>query len=369
MKPFIPSRLPIDQIVWEPLIPLIGRANRALAHYEGVLYGVPNAELLLSPLTTQEAVLSSRIEGTQATLGEVLRFEAGEEPVGFEKELDIQEILNYRRALRDAEKWIQTKPFTLNLLLQLHDTLLDSVRGRDKARGQFRTKQNWIGEPGTPIERALFVPPLPTILPEYLDNWEKYYHMDQLDPLVQLAIIHAQFEILHPFLDGNGRMGRILIPLFLHERKLLSRPMFYLSEVLEEYRDQYIATLRDLGKGKGSWNRWIAFFLEGIEEQSQRNARKARAIMDLYDKLKKKILELTHSQFGIPLLDQLFDRPVFKSTQLKFDPCPTRAWLANLLRSLHGASLIKRIQKGSGRRASLYCLTELINICEGRSVV
>lgn len=369
MEPIIPSKLPIREVNWEPLIPLIGRANRALAHYEGVLYGVPNVELLLSPLTTQEAVLSSRIEGTQATLGEVLRYEAGETAVESEKKVDIQEILNYRRALREAEGTLATRPFTLNLLLRLHDILLDSVRGRDKARGNFRRIQNWIGAHGTPIERAVFIPPSPLILPEYLDNWEKYYHDTRPDALVQLAVIHAQFEVLHPFLDGNGRLGRILIPLFLFEKKLLSRPMFYLSEWMEEHRDEYVSALRALGQADGAWNRWIEFFLTGIEEQAQRNARKARAVMDLYERLKKQVIDLTHSQYAVPLLDQLFDRPIFQSTHLQFEGGTTKATLSGLLRAIRDAEIVTTIREGSGRRAAVYAFTELIKICEGKNIL
>ena len=369
MEPFVPTKLPIHEVRWESLVPVIGRANRALAHYEGVLYGVPNAELLLSPLTTQEAVLSSRIEGTQATLGDVLRYEAGEEPAGVEKQLDIQEILNYRSALREAERWLPGKPFTLNLLLKLHEILLDSVRGKNMARGQFRKTQNWIGAKGTPIEKAAFVPPSPLILMEYLDNWEKYYHELWSDPLAQLAVIHAQFEILHPFLDGNGRLGRIVIPLFLFERKLLGRPMFYLSEWLEEHREQYVATLRDLGRSADAWNRWIEFFLTGVEEQATRNSRKARAVMDLYEGTKKQVIGLTHSQFAVPMLDQLFDRPIFQSTHLKFEDAISKATLAKLLRALEEGKVIKVIRPGSGRRATVYAFAKLINICEGRSVI
>jgi Fic family protein len=187
VQPFTPQSLPLTEIAWEPLIPLIGRANRSIAQYDGVLYGVPNPEVLLSPLTTQEAVLSSRIEGTQATLGEVLKFEAGEEPNQEARRLDIQEILNYRRALREAETELRTRPFNLNLLLKLHEILLDSVRGRNMGRGRFRTTQNWIGAQGSPIEEAQFIPPEPSRLMEYLDNWEEYYHADRPDELVQLA--------------------------------------------------------------------------------------------------------------------------------------------------------------------------------------
>src|SRR5882724_2589603 len=178
IRPYIPSDLPV-QLDWESLIPYIGSANRALASFGGALYGMPNAELLLSPLTTREAVLSSKIEGTQATFGEVLQFEAGEEPEQESRRLDIQEILNYRTALQTAELELKTRPFNLNLLLSLHGILLDSVRGRDKGRGRFREIQNWIGRPGSPIQEASYIPPEPAKVQSPLDNWEKYYHADR----------------------------------------------------------------------------------------------------------------------------------------------------------------------------------------------
>ena len=264
MKPFLPQSLPLSEVSWEPLIPLIAKANRSLAYYDGVLQGVANPELLLSPMTTQEAVLSSRIEGTQATLGDVFKFEAGEEPRQPERREDIFEIRNYQRALKAGERDLRTKPFRLNLLKKLHGILLNSVRGRNMGRGEFRKSQNWIGSPGTPMEKADFVPPDPSHLLEYLDNWEKYYHMDRPDTIVQLAVVHAQFEIIHPFLDGNGRVGRMLIPLFLYEKTILSRPLFYLSAYLEANRDIYVERLRMLGKKPDAWNDWIAFFLQPL---------------------------------------------------------------------------------------------------------
>lgn len=371
MKPFVPPKLPLKEVRWEPLIPLIGKANRSIAHYDGVLYGVPNPGVLLSPLTTQEAVLSSKIEGTQATLGEVLKFEAGEEPEQESRRLDIQEIINYRNALHYAEEELKTRPFNLNLLLNLHSILLDSVRGRNKGRGRFRTTQNWIGQPGTAIEQAEYVPPDPMFLMEHLDNWEKYYHSDRPDPLVQLAVAHAQFEIIHPFLDGNGRLGRILIPIFLYEKKLLSRPMFYLSAYLEEHRDEYISCLRALGHTEDAWNRWIEFFLKAVDEQARENAAKARAIMELYEKLKVRVIELTHSQYAVPLLDQIFERPLFHSSHLRFPniPMPGRATIASLLRALLQVGILKVIKEASGRRPQVLALADLINLCEGKKVI
>ena len=370
MKPFVPQTLPIQDISWEPLIPLIATANRSLAYYDGILQGVSNPELLLSPMTTQEAVLSSRIEGTQASLGDVLRFEAGESPAEPNQREDIYEIINYRRALKTGEEEIKTRPFNLNLLKSLHAVLLDSVRGRHMGRGEFRKLQNWIGAPGTPIEEAEFIPPTPDQLIHSLDNWEKYYHMNRPDELVQLAVIHAQFEVIHPFLDGNGRLGRMMIPLFLFEKKIISRPLFYLSAYLEANRDEYVQRLRALGQTDEAWNKWISFFLVAVEEQARINAQKARGIIDLYNELKRKVLELTHSQFAVPLLDLMFVRPVFQSSEFKGKPTmPSSPMIANLLSKLKMAGMLKVVREGSGRRPQVLALIELINLCEGRKVI
>lgn len=370
MKPCVPDKLPLKGIQWEPLIPLIGRANRALAYYDGILYGVANPAVLLSPLTTQEAVLSSKIEGTQATLGEVFRFDAGEAPQQPSRRLDIEEIVNYRRAMWLAETELQKRPFSLNLLKELHAVLLTAVRGRDKARGQFRTTQNWIGAPGSPIDEAQFIPPVPASIMEYLDNWEKYYHLDEPDHLVHLAIVHAQFEIIHPFLDGNGRLGRMIIPLFLHEKRLLSRPMFYISAYLEGHRAEYVERLRTLCVEPGAWDRWIAFFLTALYEQAQANAAKVRQMLDLYGELKAAVIELTRSQFAVPLLDQMFKQPIFPSNILNDLPGrPTKAAILVWLNKLKGAGILKVLRKSAGRRPQLLAFAKLINLCEGNEVI
>jgi Fic family protein len=364
-KPFTPQLLPHGNPVWEPLVPLIGQANRALAHYDGVLYGVPNPSVLLAPLTTQEAVLSSKIEGTQATLSDVLKFDAGEEPKRESTRLDIQEIANYRQALRVAEAELKTRPFTLNLLLKLHAVLLNSVRGRDKGRGRFRTVQNYIGAYGSPMEQATFIPPEPSRLPELLSNWEKYYHMDRPDPLVQLAVVHAQFEIIHPFLDGNGRLGRMLIPLFLYEREILGRPMFYLSAYFDKHRDAYIDKLRALSETDDAWTDWIIFFLTALIEQAKENAAKARSIMDLYVRLKARVIDLTRSKYAVPLLDILFARPIFQSSELEEQKgMPSKPMIMNMLGKLKEEGILKTVRKGSGRRAQILALQELIRLCE-----
>jgi Fic family protein len=369
MKPFQPQKLPIKDVSWEALIPFIGPANRALAQYDGVLYSLPNPEVLLSPLTTQEAVLSSRIEGTQATLGEVLRFEAGEEPKQESRRLDIQEIMNYRRALYSAENELTRRPFNLNLLLKLHSELLDSVRGRNKARGQLRKTQNWIGPHTSPIEQAFFVPPKPEIVPEFMSNWESYYHMDRPDRLVQLAVVHAQFEILHPFLDGNGRLGRLIIPIYLFEKKILSRPMFYLSAYLEEHRDLYIERLRAIGKSADSWNDWIVFFLTAVIEQARSNHNRAKQVLDLYETLKERVIQKTHSRFAVPLLDRMFERPIFQSSHLAGSNMPSKPMIMSLLAQLREIGMLSVVRPASGRRGQVLALAELVNLCEGKRVI
>jgi Fic family protein len=370
MKPSIPQRLPLESVRWEPLIPLLGQANRSLAYYDGVLKGLPNPELLLSPLTTQEAVLSSKIEGTQASLSDVLKFEAGEPAKDESGELDIYEILNYRKALRVAETGLKTRPFNPNLLKKLHSTLLDSVRNRDKDRGNFRRIQNWIGSPRTPIEQATFVPPSPERVIEALDNWEKYYHHEGPDYLVQLAVLHGQFEIIHPFLDGNGRLGRMLVPIFLFEKGLLSRPMMYLSGYLESKREEYYRLLRGIQEDERGWNNWIEFFLTALAEQAGGDAEKANRIIELYDQLKTRVIEKTRSQYAIVVLDHLFRKPIFSSSALVGkNGLPSKPVIMSILSKLKSAGILKTIRKGSGRRPQVYAFPALINLCEGKKVL
>jgi Fic family protein len=220
------------------------------------------------------------------------------------------------------------------------------------------------------MEKASYIPPEPSRVMPLMDNWEKYYHMDRPDPLVQLAVVHAQFEIIHPFLDGNGRLGRILIPLYLFERKILGQPMFYLSSYLETHRDDYIAALRALGESEGAWNRWIAFFLQALIEQANQNSDKARAIMDLYERLKNRVIDLTHSKFAVPMLDILFVRPVIRSSEFAdHKTMPSKPMIASMLSELKRDGILKSIRAASGRRAEVLAFAELINLAEGKKVI
>ena len=181
---------------------------------------------------------------------------------------------------------------------------MDSVRGQDKTPGQFRTEQNWIGTPRCKIEEASFVPPEPIRLLENLESWEKYIHTPDRDPLIQTAIIHAQFELIHPFNDGNGRIGRLLIPLYLYSKQVLVSPTFYLSGYLEENRDEYIGRLAAIS-GEGDWQGWIKFFLDAIARQAKGNSEQVTEILKLYETMKTAVQQITHSQFSAAMVDGL----------------------------------------------------------------
>jgi Fic family protein len=361
------GRFPPRDLDWPQLIPLIGPANAALARYDGLLTAIPNAAVLLSPLTTQEAVLSSRIEGTQATMGEVLEYEAGaRDAIDATKKEDIEEVLNYRTAMRQATDDMQQLPLCNRLVKSLHETLLSGVRGHDKARGKFRTIQNYIGIFGRPIEEARFVPIAPKSLDDGMGRWEKYLHETTHDVLVQLAVVHAEFESLHPFLDGNGRIGRMLIPVYLYDRKLLQSPMFYLSEYLEanrkEYYDRLLAVSRD-----GDWTGWCWFFLQALQRQASANEAKARKILTLYQRKKDWIVDKTKSPQAIRALDFLFCTPIFKSSDFIDQSKIPEATARRILTLVSGrGGLLKTLRESSGRRPAVYAFRELLNIAEGR---
>lgn len=367
--PYHLGQFPPAVFDWPQLIPLIGPANAALARYDGLLTAIPNAAVLLAPLTTQEAVLSSRIEGTQATMGEVLEYEAaGPDALDPTKQEDIEEVLNYRRAMRQATEEMQKLPLCNRMIKTVHETLLAGVRGHDKARGRFRTIPNYIGVMGRPVEEARFIPIAPETLEDGMARWERYLHEQTHDVLVQLAVIHAEFESLHPFLDGNGRIGRMLIPLYLFDRKLLQSPMFYLSEYLEanrqEYYDRLLAVSRD-----GDWTGWCKFFLQALQRQASENETKARKILALYQRMKDWIVDKTNSPQAMRALDFFFCTPIFKSSDFIEQSKIPDATARRILTLVSGEDgLLKTLRESSGRRPAVYAFTELLNIAEGRDV-
>ncbi len=359
-EPYRPVRLPLRTLDWGRLVGTLGKANRAIAHYDGILRSIPNPAILLSPLTSNEAVLSSKIEGTQATLQEVLEFESGAEQSDPERRADIHEILNYRKALHATQESLGIKPLNLGTLQQAHAILLDSVRGHNKARGQFRTTQNWIGQHGTNIGQARFVPPSPLDLPDALTNFENYLHHEECDPIAQLGIIHAQFEILHPFLDGNGRVGRILIPIFLFEKRVLGSPMFYLSAYLEAHRQEYYDRLLAI-TSNGDWESWLLFFFEAVRAQAEANAHKAQEILALRNSLKNSI---PSTRYAIEVLDALFQAPIFRQMDFMQRSGIPKPSVIRLINELLKSGILTTLIQGGGRRAAVLGFPRLMEIVD-----
>lgn len=363
------GKFPPKQLDYSRLISLIGPANAALARYDGVLSAIPNASVLLSPLTTQEAVLSSRIEGTQATMGEVLEFEAkgDNKQVTREKQDDIQEVLNYRKAMRHAMSLLEGLPICERLILQTHEVLMDSVRGHGKTPGKYRLIQNWIGPPDSTIEQARFVPISPEALPEGMRSFERYVNSEQPDRLIQLAIIHAEFESLHPFLDGNGRLGRMLVPLFLFNADLIHSPMFYISAYFEQNRDAYYERLLAVSRDD-DWDGWCEFFLKAIKIQAEDNLKKASGILKLYNDMKQQFADLTHSQYSIHALDWIFDKPIFRRSDFVKNSSIPEPTAKRILSVLKDKGVLKEIRSGRGSRSAILAYTDLLNLAEGKDV-
>lgn len=363
------GQFPPGDINWQRLISLIGSAHAAVARYDGSMSGIANMSVLLSPLVTQEAVLSSRIEGTQTEVEEVLRFEVGGAEKGQteQKQADIIEVINYRKALYEAVELLKTLPLSLRLIRQVYKTLMAGVRGQSKDPGEYKKLPNFIGERGASPEAARFIPLAPNLVAGAMTAWEKYIHEEAPDKLVQLAILHVEFEAIHPFNDGNGRLGRMFVPLFMFEKKLLSSPMFYISAYLEANRDEYIERLRRVS-ADGDWTGWCEFFLKALIGQAEANQRKVNAILTLYQEKKEWIQKLTHSQYAIKALDQFFSRPIFMASDFieKSGIPPETA--RRILRLTSQSEIVKVMVKSSGRRPAILAFRALLNIAEGGEV-
>ena len=360
MEPYQPKKLPFFEINWEQHVSLIAKANGDLARFDGLMHTIPNPEHLLVPIMTQEAVLSSRIEGTQATLEDVLEYDA-EPSQEISNYRDVQEVTNYRNTLQFAIEKLKGTPLTLNLIKEMHKVLLDGVRGNNKRRGEFRTSQNWIGKPGAKIEQATFIPPSPLNLLDHLSNFEHYFHYEEREQLVQLAIIHAQFELLHPFLDGNGRIGRILVPLFLYEKHLISHPSFYISGFFESERNIYYDKLENISQ-LNAWDDWIEFFLEAVIFQANSQMSLAKDILALYEEMKVTIAELTRSHFVIKVIDFIFSHPIFKGANLVRDTEIPKATASRLLNTLVEGGILLPVREKTGRAGQIYRFSKLLDL-------
>lgn len=354
---FNPHKLPLDKLNWESFIQYIGSANREVAKFDSFLQSIPNSRVLLSPLLVKEAVLSSKIEGTQATLEEVLEFEANPQ-INNKKYEDIQEIINYRRAMDMAILELKELPLSGRLIKKIQKTLLQGTRGEGKDPGNFRTGTVFIGKKSLGIKGASYIPPEPQNIGNLFSDFENYIHYDEKDYLVQLAIIHAQFEIIHPFWDGNGRVGRILMPLFLYYKKILHSPMFYLSEYFEVNRTEYYERLQNISKNN-DWEGWIKFFLIATEKQSKKNTEKIKNILSLYNKLKEEVIKIPTPKNSIKVLDFIFSIPIFDSSEFSKKTEIDKTACFRIIKYLLNKNIISSNRKAKNRT---YFFNGLIDI-------
>lgn len=359
---------PPEEIDWARLAPYIGRASAELARFDATLAQAHAQSVLLAPLTTQEAVLSSAIEGTAVTLSEVLEMEAGGTDFDQEKRDDAKEVSNYQTALRRAASMLSDTHFSPALLRATHALLMSGVRGRSKSPGAYRSEQNYIVIEGHTAKEAVFVPIPQVHLQDGIDKWFLFASEDnRMDTLTQLAILHAEFEALHPFMDGNGRMGRILIPLFLYWRHLLHRPYFYMSGYLEANREEYISALRNVSRC-GAWTEWIVFFLNGIAEQALENQKRASDILDLHHQMTIEAPSFVPPKFAMRVIEYIFEHPIFSGTQIMDAAEMSRDSARRVLDGLRKNDVIRTIREGAGRRPAIYIFHGLINLAEGREI-
>ena len=359
-KPHIPEKLPIElsKSLYDcEIIKLISKANNAMGAYRGFLINTINPMLLISPLVSQEAVLSSKLEGTHATIEDFINYDAGNE-VSVSKD-EMQEVMNYRSALYfalgkmstisdDSEEGRHKLPLSVRLIKEMHKILLDNVRGQNKSPGEFKTEQNYIGNSA----EITFTPLPPELTQEYMANFEQYIHFDEVDLLVQAALIHCQFEMIHPFKDGNGRIGRLLIPLFLYYREMLPVPTFYMSAYFEKDRTMYLEKLSAVSQ-KNDYATWIKYFLEGVIQQAEINTLKAKALLDRYNEFKDICISGMSSKYAIPLLDEIFQRPAFKAKQIQEVIPGSKGTLYNMLDEFVARGILRKDDKA--RNATYFC--------------
>ena len=303
---FVPDPLPRKLELSSSLVYCLDEASRAVATLSGVGEVISNPHLLIRPFVRREAVLSSKIEGTQASLSELFLFEASGErrPTG-----DVAEVANYVRAFDHGMALLDKLPICTKLMNEIHMVLMRGVRGADKRPGELRTDQVWIGSPGTPIEEARFIPPPPLYVLDQLGDLERFVNDEiQMPPLIQCALMHYQFEAIHPYLDGTGRIGRLLITLFLCERKVLSIPLLYLSAYFERDRDKYYDRLFKVSE-TGDWGSWLEYFLEGVAEQAVDALLRTRSVRELKENYRRLLQERRESSNALRLVDELFARP------------------------------------------------------------
>lgn len=353
---YVPNPLPPKiELDWE-LANLLSEADTKVGKLSGAGQLLPNPHLLINPFIRREAVMSSRIENTQSGLEELFLFEADNES---EHTPDVQEIANYVSAMEYGIKRLPDLPVSSRLICEIHEILMKGVRGEHATPGLMRTRQNWIGPPGCTLVDATYIPPSVSDMQVCFSDLEKYIHSNSKEPtLIQTALVHYQFEAIHPFVDGNGRVGRLLITFMLIEKGLLSQPILYLSDFFERYRDTYYELLLNVSQ-KGDWRGWLTFFLNGVLQQSEdalSTIQKLLALKDEYEKIARgpKVPKAVN-----PLIDYLFGKPIISISEL------AKTWKSSFPTVQRGVDyLIERgkLREITGRqRNRLFVADEILN--------
>lgn len=339
------------------------KATDAVARYDQMLKNMHNSEILLAPLRNQEAVISSRMEGTISTMDEILKYEADHDLVegdGANVRSEVIETILYQRALMAAQKAMKDGyPLSPSLIKGIHQKLLSFGRGASKSPGEFKNEQNYLADKSK--KKILFIPISPEKLRDGLEILFKYIGENTDPVLVRTGIAHIEFEALHPFKDGNGRIGRMLITLMLWSSGTISAPHFYISGYLEENKDLYVDTMRMVSE-HGDWDAWCLFFLEAIEQQAIRNLSVAENIRALYEEMKTVFSDVLSSKWSVNALDFVFTNPVFRNNKFTTNSGIPAASAARFTRILSEKNLIKTLEEASGRRPALYSFEPLMKL-------
>ena len=358
-RAFYPNALP-PRLDWTPaLASALADASMLVGRLAGEGRRLPNPHVLIRPFIRREAVLSSRIEGTQATLGELLAAEAG---ASVERSPDdLREVGNYVTALEHGLKRLESLPLSLRLVRELHEHLMTGVRGGHATPGEFRRSQNWIGRPGETLAQAKYVPPPPDVLGEHLSAWEKFLHERMLPPLVHVALAHYQFEAIHPFLDGNGRVGRLLITLQLCERNILPAPLLYLSAFFEATRSDYYAGLRAVSE-HGDWEGWIQYFLNGIARQSEDALGRAERMNQLLTGWRSQLAGQAGTKVALQILERVGANPFLTPRGAEKELDLAYNTVVRAIGQLVNLNVLKEV--GKAKRDRAYCAKAILDILE-----
>jgi len=355
---------PEDRLDWRRLIPLIGPTAAAVARYDSLLRTVPNAHATLAALRVQEAVASSRIENIFTSVTEVLETDAGLEPANPYSQEDAGEVLNYLAAERRAAEMLAERPLSLRVIREAHGRLLAGERGRGKAPGDFRRAPVWIGGPGSTLETATYVPSPAGQVPDGMSAWVRYVNADSPDRLVQIAVQHAEFEAVHPFLDGNGRLGRMLIPLLMRQYGLIGAPVFCISRQIAPRRVFYYDALLGVSRDD-DWTGWCLYLLDAIRAQAQEGAATIRTILELRTEAASHVARRTRARYVATALDRLFANPVFRASEFAAQGGIPSRTARRMLSRLRDKGVLEEVVPATGRRSAVLRFPRLLEAVAG----